>query len=69
MEGQLGLSWLAILILLRVGSNGNVGIGTPTRPNARLTVETSGPDVGDFTFATGVQGTVINNRGAPGFGV
>jgi hypothetical protein len=53
--------------LLRVASSGNVGIGTPTTgPNARLTVETSGPDVGDFTFATGVQGTVINNRGAPG---
>jgi hypothetical protein len=30
-----------------------------------LTVETSGPDSGDFTFATGVQGTVINNRGLP----
>jgi hypothetical protein len=43
---------------------GNVGIGT-TGPTARLTVETSGPDSGDFTFATGVEGTVINNRGAP----
>src|SRR6516164_1902625 len=45
-------------------AGGNVGIGT-TGPNARLTVETSAPDIGDFTFLTGVQGTVINNRGAP----
>jgi len=46
-------------------AGGNVGIGT-TGPSARLTVETSAPDSGDFTFLTGVQGTVINNRGEPG---
>jgi hypothetical protein len=46
-------------------AGGNVGIGT-TGPNARLTVQTSAPDMGDFTFLTGVQGTVINNRGEPG---
>jgi hypothetical protein len=47
---------------------GNVGIGTPlpfTPPVARLTVETS-PDSGDFTFAAGVVGTVINTLGVPG---
>jgi hypothetical protein len=48
---------------------GNVGIGTPlpfTPPVARLTVETSGPDSGDFTFAAGVVGSATNRTGVPG---